>query len=718
MKNLLPIAIALGLATFTACKKTDNPSTEPSITDINEIKVPEGFLWESSHDVNINVSVTDERFGAALHAITVYDGNPYNGGNLLAKGSASTAKPYENTLRVSRQVKEVYIVKKSPDGSWIMNKMDVSGASAVISFSDIDKTQLEKGKSAARVTAIDCNSGCTSTITSSTNNVNLNSGDVLCITGNNITVNFSGVNNATVRVCGSNVTLQNLNLNGSSSLLVSSTGSVNLSNFNVNSGTAIVENEGTLNISGSTSIAGNFSNSGTYNCTGDFNLNSNTASFVNYGTMNVSGSFNNGTPQSVSATNNGQINVSGHFQHNTSGNFINNCSLMISGNYNQTGTVKNYKLIKVSGTTTLNSGELELYNTAMFDANSFIANVPVRGYGSTSLVKIAGSITINGNGEFNGNLQVCSNASINNSKLTGGATTGCSLYIPTSNCNSVGNGTPSVVDTDNDGVPDNTDEYPNDPTKAYNNYYPSSTGMATAAFEDQWPAKGDFDLNDLVISYRYKIVTNATNNVVEVNGTYKLHATGGSYQNGFGVQFPVNRSAVSGLTSGTLEQNQTKAVVLVFGNMRNEMVNWNTEQGKPTSAPVDYSFTFTVANGPSINNFGLSGYNPFIWNGSDSRGRETHLAGYTPTDLANTSLYGTQDDNSSIANNRYYVTGSGLPYAIEIPVTPFQYPFERVDITQAYLRFGNWAQSGGQSYTDWYSNTATGYRNTSNIYAP
>lgn len=722
MKKLLSIALVLGVAALPACKKTDSADTKPVVNSINDIKVPDGFLWASSRDVNITVNITDQRFGSALHGIAIYDGDPYNGGSLIANGSASTAKAYENKLHISKQITQVYVVKTSPDNSRIINTLDVNGASATISFSDIDRTVVRKPNVSgyARTTAVDCNSGCTNTITTSTNNVNVNSGDVICITGNNITVGFSGVN-GTIKVCGSNVTLSNLSLNGSASLRVSSSGSVNVSNMNINSGSATIENEGTINYSGTSAIQGAFINSGTYNVSSDFNLNSPTASFVNSGTINVSGSFNIGAPQN--AINDGVINVSGNFQQNSSSTvFINNCGLYVSGDYNQSGPVENNKYIQVAGKTTLNgNSELKLYNGAMFNAintgnQSFTTNVKVIGYGSTSLVKIDGSVTINSNGEFNSNLQVCTNATINPSNLTGGAAIGCSLYIAKDGCNSIGNGTSTVTDTDKDGVPDNTDDYPNDPTKAYNNYYPSAKGMATTAFEDQWPAKGDYDLNDMVMSYRYKIVTNASNDVVEVNGTYKLYATGGSYLNGFGVQFPVNRSDVSGLTFGTLEEKQSKAVVVLFNNMRDEMANWNTEAGAPVSPVKDYSITFAVANGSNIKNFGLSGYNPFIWNAGNSRGNETHIAGRVPTDLANTGLFGTDDDNSSIANNRYYLTAAGLPYAIEIPAAPFDYPYERVDITQAYLHFADWAQSGGISYTDWYSNTEGGYRNTGNIY--
>ncbi|MFY8108332.1 MAG: LruC domain-containing protein [Bacteroidia bacterium] len=266
-------------------------------------------------------------------------------------------------------------------------------------------------------------------------------------------------------------------------------------------------------------------------------------------------------------------------------------------------------------------------------------------------------------------------------------------------------------DQDNDGVDDVDDEYPTDPNKAFNN----PTGTGSIAFEDQWPSTGDYDLNDVVVNYNYNVVTNAANKVVRVEGSLTLRATGGSFQNGFGVQFPVERSKVSGVTGATLEAGQTNAVLVLFQNMRNEMTNWNTVKPGGTSPAVTYNIAFNVSNGPTLAAFGLSCYNPFIWNGSMGRGYEIHLAGKTPTDLANGSVFGTNRDGSNIATGDTYVSKNGrLPWAIQTPAN-FSYPKEKADINTAYSKFASWVVSGGTLFTDWYSNTS-GYRNAENIY--
>ena len=222
--------------------------------------------------------------------------------------------------------------------------------------------------------------------------------------------------------------------------------------------------------------------------------------------------------------------------------------------------------------------------------------------------------TINGGGLITNAIQVCDNNGIetNNGSIAGGASLGCGLYIPVSACNPEGNGTPSCPDSDNDGVCDANDCYPNDANKAYCN----AIATGTLAYEDQWPYVGDYDMNDVVVTYNYNIVTNSNNQVVRVEANYVLKATGGSYNNGFAIQFPVERSKVSGVTGATLEAGQSKAVLVLFTDMRTQMNGWNTYKNSGSSPYVNYTVSFDITNGPSLAAFGLSAYNPFIWNGT------------------------------------------------------------------------------------------------------
>ena len=272
----------------------------------------------------------------------------------------------------------------------------------------------------------------------------------------------------------------------------------------------------------------------------------------------------------------------------------------------------------------------------------------------------------------------------------------------------------SLVDIDGDGVLNPYDEYPTDPTRAYNVYYPNAANYATVAFEDLWPSQGDYDMNDVVVNYQYKGVLNANNKMVDLTAKYKLRAAGGVFKNAFSVELPFNKSQISGIYGGLgLDAAANKAILKVFANTIAIIPAFNTFKGQ-TSSVTD---TITISmNFITPQNITLGSFNPFIWVNEPGKGRghEIHLPDYTPTELVNITTFGTEIDNSIPANSRYYKTILNLPFAINIPET-FDYPAEKESIISAHLKFSAWAQSGGVQYQDWYKNLS-GYRNIVKLY--
>ncbi len=293
------------------------------------------------------------------------------------------------------------------------------------------------------------------------------------------------------------------------------------------------------------------------------------------------------------------------------------------------------------------------------------------------------------------------------------------------------------TDTDGDGVTDDDDDYPNDPTKAFNNYFPAA-GFGSLAYEDLWPGKGDYDFNDVVIDYQFNTITNASNVVVEIIASFKAKASGATLENGFGFNLPDASTAFTGspeklnvtgydLQEGFItlnayghEDNQTKPTIIVFDNIFNLLektgggIGVNTE---PAQAFVDYEdiIITMVPNGTfTMADFSLTTWNPFIIV-DKTRGHEVHLPDYAPTDLADHSLFGQWEDDSNPSVDRYYKTETNLPWALDIPIA-FEWPIEKNEITLVYLHFAEWAESGGVLYTDWYSNTAPSYRDDAKIY--
>lgn len=295
-------------------------------------------------------------------------------------------------------------------------------------------------------------------------------------------------------------------------------------------------------------------------------------------------------------------------------------------------------------------------------------------------------------------------------------------------------------DSDNDGTPDVDDEFPNDPYRAYSSIYPANS-FGTLMYEDLWPGIGDYDFNDLVVDYSYTTITNSENNVVEVKYTFVTRAVGGALHNGFAFQLDginsnkitsVSGSKATGaawinLNANGTESGQSNANVLVFDDAYKlfpeiqgaySFINTDpnaTYMGTDTTRlTVTFIQNGTAPAGGTISQsaWQSSLFNPYLIVGQD-RGKEVHLINRVPSAKVNILYFNKEQDKSSPSQNRYYTTDNNLPWALNV-VNSIPFAKEKVDFSQAYLKFIQWAESGGTLFTDWFMNTA-GYRDSSKL---
>lgn len=285
------------------------------------------------------------------------------------------------------------------------------------------------------------------------------------------------------------------------------------------------------------------------------------------------------------------------------------------------------------------------------------------------------------------------------------------------------------VDADGDGVNDIYDEYPNDARYAYSYKYPGENTYGSFAFEDQWPRIGDYDFNDLVVDYQYNQFANATNKMVKINSKFVIKAVGAGFSNGFGIQLDLNQSAISNVIGNALstsdiytfngngtEANQSKAVIIISDNVHQGFEGngfINTTSTLPYQTPDTISVDIEFNSPLTLSGAGSAPFNPFLVINKE-RGREVHMPSYPPTDLVDGSYFGESNDNTNINNGIYFKSKKGLPWGMNLPVT-FDYPLEKTDVRKGYNHFNGWAQSGGFSYMDWYSDKLN-YRTHSHIF--
>lgn len=219
-------------------------------------------------------------------------------------------------------------------------------------------------------------------------------------------------------------------------------------------------------------------------------------------------------------------------------------------------------------------------------------------------------------------------------------------------------------DCDNDGIIDDDDLFPCDPDRAFKNYYPYA-GYGSLVFEDLWPAKGDYDFNDVVVDYQFMWITNADNKMVEILCTFVAKASGAGLFNGFGFNFPEagtffqkpNKLTVSSdyvlkegyidLNVNGMEVGQEYPTIIVFENIFNLLPHpglGSTGVNTTNWAPfVPYDSVHIYIEPKALKNqnkLKINKWNPFIIVGG-VRSHEVHLLDYPPTTLAEDSeLFG------------------------------------------------------------------------------
>lgn len=265
--------------------------------------------------------------------------------------------------------------------------------------------------------------------------------------------------------------------------------------------------------------------------------------------------------------------------------------------------------------------------------------------------------------------------------------------------------------------------------------------VGTLAFEDLWPSRGDYDMNDLVIKYHSKVYINEDNLVEYIEDEWTPIHTGASFNNAFGYQIGVTEDAFASVPTYAIENSAavkydapSKFTVLQVSEYPMEKdqelatyllledANDFLLYHQDLEDPIKFSFVTEFADLMEMDGETLlfPPYNPFIIANvypKEDQGtfdrlnrNEVHLVNYPPTGLARESSFGKLDDRSNPEEGLWYVSEYAFPWAILIPgideITeePIEYriPTEKVRIDLYYPRFSVWVTSGGTDAKDWY----------------
>ncbi|MDL2213538.1 LruC domain-containing protein [Bacteroides sp. OttesenSCG-928-N06] len=248
------------------------------------------------------------------------------------------------------------------------------------------------------------------------------------------------------------------------------------------------------------------------------------------------------------------------------------------------------------------------------------------------------------------------------------------------------------------------------------------TKKGILAFEDNWPEKGDYDLNDVVVKYNSTIAYRQTGNsdafVKRVEDKFSLIHSGADFKNAFSYKVDLSPRAIEKITIttdggkiGVTEVDYTSKITADGNGFIIDLCpNVLDAIDKMTAItnPQNYTVLMEFVDGAvSQNDFSgkTAPYNPFIIAGGNYPNAEVHLPMYPPTSRADMNLFGTEDDRSN-KNTLWYVSGTNnkYPFAIHLDgADNFKIPVERQLIDTTYPNFAKWVDSDMTEFKDWYN---------------
>lgn len=254
----------------------------------------------------------------------------------------------------------------------------------------------------------------------------------------------------------------------------------------------------------------------------------------------------------------------------------------------------------------------------------------------------------------------------------------------------------------------------------------TETKKGILAFEDNWPEKGDYDLNDVVIKYSSvitytqtiktgeggSVVGSTDASVKKVTDKFSFVHNGADFTNAFSYKVELSPNVIKSIV---IADEKTGNVTDYTNKISADGSGFIIDvcSGNPIDRMQSGNYTYSVVmefkDGMVLQDDFASvaaPYNPFITptNGNYPNA-EVHLSMYRPTNRVDMDLFGTKDDRSD-KNKLWYVSGlnNKYPFAIHLNGVGegFEIPKEKQIISETYPRYINWVESGMAEDKDWY----------------
>ena len=225
------------------------------------------------------------------------------------------------------------------------------------------------------------------------------------------------------------------------------------------------------------------------------------------------------------------------------------------------------------------------------------------------------------------------------------------------------------------------------------------------AFEDLWPNKGDYDLNDAIVNAKHEKEFNNSGKIIKETfylTTFQNYVT---LTNGLALTLNTKVDPKS-IVMKKIAPESTEAVDANFtndGNVYYLTEDFNGELGTTYILELTYGSALTSAEK-------LASIQPFIYRSEGNQNWEVHIPMEVPTAKMKTSYFGKGDDRSNPEKGLYFVRQGNYPFAFYLKgadINAFKETIlkrenESIPINEFFPGFLDWSTSGGATNQDWY----------------
>ncbi len=224
------------------------------------------------------------------------------------------------------------------------------------------------------------------------------------------------------------------------------------------------------------------------------------------------------------------------------------------------------------------------------------------------------------------------------------------------------------------------------------------------AFEDMWPARGDYDMNDVIVRYTYGKTFDINNNIYAESFIFRPYENIATNNNGLAFKL-IGSGQVASATCYMRKANEEKYSEIPLQHEVEDNVYILTDNVK-MNMEGDYKITLNYSSPIKVQ----STVQPFIFKNEEGNKRwEVHIAKEKPTSKMNMSHFGEGDDCSDPNKNSYYVRSGNYPFAIFLSGATHKDLSKMLDknnestpVDNLYSGYKGWVESNGKDNPNWY----------------